>query len=216
MLLFGLSSHKSIVLYPLLAVGAFYLLRKFNKYSYVLYIFIFAISIGFIDVAMREGSETESFWGWYASLMVRRALMTPSIIDYYYIDFFSHNPYFFWSSSRLSLGLVEPPYDLTPPFLIGEAYFGSSQAGANTGYIGSGFAQAGMAGVVLYSFGVGVTLAILQSYGRYLGLPFVASITTTQVVTMISSTDFVTLFLTHGMLISLVLLAMARPLNPGR
>jgi hypothetical protein len=112
--------------------------------------------------------------------------------------------------------MIKPPYDLTSPFLIGEAYFGSSEIGANTGYVGSGFAQAGMAGVAIYAIGVGMIVAILQSYGRYLGLPFVGAIMMTQVVTMISSTDFVTLFLTHGMLISLVLLAMARPLHLGK
>jgi hypothetical protein len=214
--LFGISSHKSIVIYPIFSIILFYSIKKSRKYSYILYIFIFSLFISFADSFLYKNFNSESIWGWYASIMVRRAIMVPSIVDYYHIDFFSQNPYFFWASSRLTFGMIKPPYDLTSPFLIGEAYFGSSEIGANTGYVGSGFAQAGMAGVAIYAIGVGMIVAILQSYGRYLGLPFVGAIMMTQVVTMISSTDFVTLFLTHGMLISLVLLAMARPLHLGK
>lgn len=215
-ILFGISSHKSIVVYPISSFIVYFSIEKSKKYSYILYIFIFALLVSIFDSILYRNFNSESIWGWYTSIMVRRAIMVPSILDYYHIDFFSQNPYFFWASSRLTFGMINPPYDLTSPFLIGEAYFGSSQAGANTGYVGSGFAQAGMAGVAIYAIGVGMIVAILQSYGRYLGLPFVVAIMMTQIVTMISSTDFVTLFLTHGMLFSLVLLAMARPLHLGR
>lgn len=204
-LLFGFSSHKGILFYPVLSIGVFYALRHFGKYSIVLVVFILALIVGFLDGIFFTNTDGESIWGWYASLLIRRALMIPALIDYHHIEFFSQNPYLFWSSSRLSLGLIENPYDLRSAAVIGEEYFGSADAGANTGYIGSGFAQAGIVGVAIYAVGVGFVLSILHSYGRYFGLPFIAAIMMGQVMTMLVATDFVTLFLTHGMLISLVL-----------
>lgn len=214
--LFGISNHKAILAYPVFSIAVYFVTSRMRSYTLFLYIFFLALIIGYLDAFLYISFNSESIWGWYASIMVRRAFMIPALIDYHYIEFFSNNPFFLWSPSRITFGLIEIPYDLLYPFLIGEAYFGSSETGANTGYVGSGFAQAGVWGVVLYACGVGMVIAILRAYGRHLGLPFVTAITAGQVVTMISSTDFVTLFLTHGMLVSLILLTMVRPSSPRR
>ncbi len=79
---------------------------------------------------------------------------------------------------------------------------------ANTGFIGSGFAQAGMWGVFAYAVGAGLIVSILQTYSRYLGVPLVAAAMLIQFASMISATDFVTLFLTHGLFLALVILTL--------
>lgn len=209
-LLYGLTSHKGILLSPLLAVGSFVVLSRDGRYSVVLTLFILLLLFGLFATVMMAFPESSSLWSWYNTLFIRRALMIPALLDYYYINFFTDNPYYYWSSSRLTFGMMPDPYGIVPPKLMGEVYFGSADTSANTGFIGSGYAQAGLPGVIIYAFGVGLLFAIFQAYGTYLGLPFVVAATMGQVLTMIRATDFVTLFLTHGMLISLLLLAVAR------
>lgn len=212
LLLFGFTSHKAILLYALVSVGVFLVLSWSGRYGPILVAFLLALALGFADALLAAVTDPESPWGWYASLMIRRALMLPALIDYHYIAFFSENPWSMWSSSRLSFGLVPDPYGLPPARVIGEAYFESADTSANTGLVGSGFAQAGVWGMAAYALGAGLVVAVLDAYGRYLGLAVVAAAMTSQVMTMLVSTDFVTLFLTHGMLASLALLAVtARP-----
>lgn len=210
-LVFGFTTHKGAIFYPLMAVFIYFALKKSMSYSYILALIIGLICVSFFDVYMISENSTNGLFGLYSNFLVRRSIMVPSLLDYNYIEFFSENPWFFWSSSKLSLGLISQPYAVTAPYVIGEAFLGSLEAGANTGYIGSGFAQAGIWGTLLYAIGVGLVVAYINAQSRTIGLPLVAAIMTAPAVTMFSSTDFITLFLTHGMIVSLLLLSLIEP-----
>lgn len=209
-ILFGVSNHRGIIIYPIMTIFIFYALNLSNQYSSVLILLISALVVAMIDSVLFFSIGQESIWGWYVDLFVRRGLMIPALLDYHHIEFFSENPKYFWASSRLSFGMVQNPYGIQSPNVIGEAYFNNVENAAGTGFIGSGFAQAGMVGVVLYSVGVGIVIAILQAFGRYLGLPLVAAVMIVQIATMLTATDFVTMFLTHGLFASFILLAIIR------
>lgn len=137
--------------------------------------------------------------------------MVPAMLNYFYIDFFSNNPPVFWSGSRISLGLLDYPYELAVPNLIGDAFLSNPKNSANTGYIGSGFSQAGILGVVLYSIGVGFVISLFNALGEKLGHAIVVAAVSAQIVTMVLSADFLTMFLTHGLLVSIVCLLAVRP-----
>ncbi|RFC66758.1 MULTISPECIES: hypothetical protein [Mesorhizobium] len=207
-IMFGFTGHKGIVLYIIMSIGIFFALKFYNGYLMALIGVMFLLVLSYFDAIYYLESDGYDNWGWFVSIIARRGLMVPTLLDYFHIAFFQNNDKYLWSTSRLTLGLVVNPYGVPLPNLIGSEYLNSDLTAANTGYIGSGFAQAGFWGVVFYSAGVGLVLAYLNAFGRKLGLPFVASIVTAQVATMFSSTDFITLFLTHGMLVSIVLLAM--------
>jgi hypothetical protein len=213
LLLFGFTSHKSMIFYPLIAAALYYVLNRSADYSRILLLIVTAVAICVVDVALMILNGPDSVWGWYTSLFLRRALFIPPLLDFHYIEFFSSYPPIYWADSRLTFGLLENPYDLSAPYLIGNVYFGDD-TGANTGFIGSGFAQASWLGALLYSVGAGLTVALLNAHGRRQGVAFVSSVTAVQVVTMFSSTDFVTLFLTHGMLLSFLLLGFIDPPPP--
>jgi len=207
-LMFGFTGHKGVVVYIMMAIAIFFALKFYNGYLLALVGVNLMLVASYFDVLYYLDSDIDSEFGWLSSIFVRRGLIVPSFLDYSYIEFFYDNQKYLWSTSRITFGLIENPFGIPLPNLIGFEYFNSEITAANTGYIGSGFAQAGIWGVVFYSIGVGLVLACMQSFGRKLGLPFVASIVTAQVATMFLSTDFVTLFLTHGMLVSIILLAM--------
>ena len=58
---------------------------------------------------------------------IRRLLFTPPMLDERYVEFFSVNPLYYWSTSRFSFGFIKNPYDTSAPFVIGLEYFGSSK-----------------------------------------------------------------------------------------
>lgn len=77
-------------------------------------------------------------------------MFVPQILDYCYYDFFNNN-YLYWSNSFLK-GVLNYPYDVTSPRLIGEVYFNKEDMAANNGLISDGFSNAGWIGVLITIF----------------------------------------------------------------
>ncbi|RUM96282.1 hypothetical protein EET67_19155 [Pseudaminobacter arsenicus] len=205
-LLFGFISHRGVLIYPFISAGIYIVLAKSPQFSRVLIVLMIIFLIGFIDAAMYFMVGAGSIWGWFVDIIVRRGLMLPALLDFNHIEFFWDNPRYYWSASRLTMGMIPSPYELPPANLIGKEFFQNPATSANTGFIGNGFAQAGFWGMIAYSICVGLVIAFLDAYGRYLGLPLVAAMLSVQMMTMFTGTDFLTMFLTHGMLASLVVL----------
>ncbi|MGX5711652.1 hypothetical protein ACWKWJ_03045 [Sphingopyxis terrae subsp. ummariensis] len=210
-MLFGFTSHKSILFYPFVITGFYIFLSKFNRYSIIIYIVISMLALGVASEVYSASTGVNLGLDWYNTLLIRRVLMIPPLLDYHYIEFFTGSPKYYWSSSSITFGLVQNYYSISAPNLIGEVYFSDPDVSANAGFIGSGFSQAGVAGVLLYAAGVGGIFSIFQTYGRYLGQSFVAAATVGQVVSMLRSADLLTMFLTHGLLVSLLLLVVISP-----
>ena len=210
-MLFGLTSHKSIVFYVIFSFILYILWNYWRKGWVVSAVFGAALVLAAIDAFIFRFAGWDWLWGWYASLGVRRALLVPALLNYLHLDFFWQNPQALWANSKITLGLIDYPYDLPIPNLIGREYYGSSETSANTGYLGSGFAQAGPVGLIAYSIGVGLVIAILDALGRKIGHRVVVAAASAQVVTMVLSADFVTMFLTHGLFVSVLVLLAIRP-----
>lgn len=215
-IMFGLTSHKVMAFMPLAVCGTFLLLSWRSGYLSVLRIFCALAAILSVGVITFPYFGVSSSWGWFESLFMWRSLIVPAMLDYLYIDFFSENAKYYWSISKVSLGLVDVPHNgVSAPHLIGSVYFGNQGMEADTGFIGSGFAQAGLFGVFLYAIGTGLIIAFFQTYGRYLSVPLVAAATLGLFLPLIQASDFVALFLTHGLLLTLVVLASLREQKVG-
>lgn len=211
--LFGFTSHKAMVLYPLIAVVLYYSLEKSADFSKVLLLAVAVMGLCLLDIYFLELYGDQSIWGWFTSIFLRRALFVPPLLDFYYLEFFSRHMPMYWSDSRLTLGLIENPYGITAPYLVGEAYFGN-ETGANTGFIGSGFGQARIVGTLLYSVGAGLVVALINAHSERQGVAFVTSIMAVPALTMFTSTDFITLFLSHGVLLAFLLLGLIERPSP--
>lgn len=209
-ILFGLTSHKTMVIMPFLSIGVFFLLSQRPSFLPILISFSALLLLVAIAAIFDSGMNPSSIWGSVETMFVRRALFVPAMIDYDYIEFFAGGDKYYWSTSKLSFGLLDIPYnETTPPMLIGMTYFGPGNS-ANTGFIGSGFAQAGLFGTFIYAVGVGLLIGFFQTCSRYMGIPLVITATIGLFSSMIQSTDFVTLFLTHGLVPALLILASMR------
>lgn len=210
-IIFGLTAHKGVLFSPFLVIAVYYAVFYFRYNYFIIFGLIAGLAIGIIVSFLADLDAPGTAGVLYNTLIIRRVLMVPAVLSHYYLDFFSYNPQYYWSSSSFSFGITDNPYGVPPPILIGEVFFDGDDTSANTGFIGSGFAQAGLWGVTLYSFGAGLLIAIFNTYGRFLGLPFIVAVMIRPMQTMLLSTDFPTLFLTHGMLLLLLLM----PLLPA-
>jgi hypothetical protein len=208
-LTFGFTSHKSIFFFPLLTVFFYYACTKTSVTKYIIGIAIFAMLVSIVDFFY------DILGGWAGYLITGRIFMVPSLLSYDYYDFFSNNTWYWWSTSKITLGLLASPYDSTAPFVIGERYFSAPEMSANVGLYGSGYAQAGLFGALLYAAAGGLVVAYFNGQAKRLGVAMVLPFVIVQITTMLISSDFLTLLLTDGVAVSIVLLQVLKTPAPG-
>ena len=99
----------------------------------------------------------------------------------------------------------EYPYDKNFPFLIGE-YLKKPDTYANTGFIAVSFAHAGLWGIVFYTILASVIMNIIN-YFIVDKMKFIQfSIILLPIFTFFTVTDLTTTILTHGLLVSILLI----------
>jgi len=206
-ILFGFTHHKSVFFTPLIVLAFFVLFGKIKSSANIGWIFILIPIISLFEIHILKYLLTIEIPGFFTSYAVRRSLLVAPLLDNIYIEFFTDNTKYYWSTSKFSLGLVDSPSSVSAPFLIGSTVFDDQDMSANAGYLGSGFANAGIFGSALYAIVLGLLISLLNSYGRILGHVLVASVSVVLLVTIVTSTDLTTAILTHGLLGLLLMLS---------
>lgn len=206
-LIFGLTAHKSPLFYPLLVLGV-YLASSRKQLALLLGVAVVALlGLSLADFWMARHYDDEVY-GWTGKLVMRRVFFLPAQLNFMYYDFFSRNEWVWFSNSKLTLGLANYPYDLPVTHLIGREYFDSESMGANTGWFGSGYMQAGFAGVLLYAAVIAAVFCYVDECARRSGKQ--ALMTAAVVVplfALLTSSDLLTAFFTHGLYLNLLVLA---------
>jgi hypothetical protein len=203
-LMFGMLHQKTILFLPFVAAALYLLSSSDRVIKYITYGFIFVVGISSIELIILKllGGDNIAL---YTSFVVRRIFFLPPLVDNIYINYFFDAPKILWSSSRLGLGIIDNPYDLPAPFLIGLDIFGAEGMSANTGIIGSGYSHAGITGVVIYSVLFGLLVSLINEFGKKIGHEIVFASSISIVISILISTDFTTAILTHGLLILIIL-----------
>jgi hypothetical protein len=206
-LFFGLAAHKAILAYPLLVVCLYAVAGS----RWCASLFVLGLTMLVSVSALLLSSTEHPAAVFFASLAVRRGLILPAELTSTYLTWFLENPYVWWAESKLSLGALQSPYSVRIVHLIGLEFSGSLDMGANVGWIGSGYANAGPVGVLLYALGIGLLIALLSAFANTLDARIVVAANAPLVVTVLYASDFVTSLLTHGILVSLVVLSSVKP-----
>ena len=198
-LLFFLSGHKS-VLQGLFIVIFFYLLSKTkNTRILILYGFCGLLIISTAAYLINPSS-------YISSILIRRLLFLPVKINFTYLEYFSIHDKIYWSNSILK-SIYQYPYDLKPAFLIGDYLYSSKDpVHANTGFIASGYMQAGYFGVLIYTFLSVLIFKLINTYSLRNSKFISFSILFIPINTLFFSSDFFTTLLTHGLLIAILCL----------
>lgn len=202
-MLFAMTGHKSMLFSPFMVVGAFVIFSRGWPYTRFLMVVSGASLVAIADWLYGNGL--------FVNMFGRRGLMLPAELTDHYVDFFvvQERSKYWWSLSRITFGMVTPPYDLPIARQIGWYAFNNDSNSANVGFVGSGIAQAGMLGVVIYSFLVGLTIVLFGSISRRIGTPVVLAASIFAMASMFLSSDTLTMFFNHGVLVLLVLLMIA-------
>lgn len=200
-LMFSLTNHKDPLFYPLGVIGLYYMF-KFKKIL-ILVVSSFVLCLVAAEVSLYFSGPEEND---IAALFTRRSVILPAGINFDYYQFFSHHPLVYMSDSKLTLGLVEYPYRLNPQFLLGEYYFNDKDMSLNTGWLGTGYMHFGEFGLILYGFVIGLLLRLLDKIAYNKDKGFAASLVAIPFMTMFTSSDVMTVLLTHGLFVAYLLL----------
>ncbi|MDN7124514.1 hypothetical protein J6I90_06435 [Pseudidiomarina sp. 1APP75-32.1] len=197
---YGVTGHKSLILYPLMILGIYFGTQYSRKT-----IFIPAISTMSILLPL----------GWYfissdillGSMFIRRVYFLPAQLTYQYIEFFSNNEFVFWSNSVLA-SFIDYPYDIGLGDLIGRSM--GTEMNANNGFVASGYAHAGLFGVLVYSVLLGLLIRVIDVWSKPLPIWFALALVIIPLRNALTASDLLTVILTHGLFLAMMILLVMR------
>ena len=131
-----------------------------------------------------------------------RFFYLPGMLNLWYFDFFSENPYNFFNGSKIGILFGIENYNIPLGFVIDGAHGGAGM-NANTGIFASVFAEIGYLGLFLFSFILGISISILNLLYKKFNIFGYLILINTAFLTVNSPLN--DLFLTHGLLVLLVL-----------
>lgn len=199
--IFTLAGFKT-ALFSVLAVWfLFLLLGKRNPIHLIIISLLFLYALSFFVFSL---GDNLLFLG-----ILRRVFVIPGIQSAYYYEYFSINPPVLLGHSILK-GFSEQPQ--TPPaFLIGYAYYGRLETSANANFWADGFANFRFVGVLIVTLMLAALLWVVDSVSSKHALRFTLPALVTAAYTLTNSALSTTL-ITHGLLLTLLLLWLAPPL----
>ena len=198
---FGISSHKSVLFFPFVILFVYVWFRNNKGLSIIPMSLTLVIFFSYLFFLFFEDIL-------YGSLFIRRVFFVPSFLTFAYYEFFTSEGFIYWSNSITS-SFIHYPYDLNPAKLIGD-YLGM-EAHANNSFLSTGYMHAGIPGVIFFSLIFVFILKIIDSLNynsKYIWIS--VAIMTTPIRSLIISADLSTAILTHGILISIILLTLYR------
>ena len=142
---------------------------------------------------------------WITSLFARRTLLVPAQLSFFYYDFFSNNAYTFLSQHHIFRNFLEYPYHLNPPHLIAEVYFNKPKMNAVNGIYGDAFMNFGFLGLFLWAFFLSLILRLFDFFQKEKKMTITIGAVAMPVMAFTNSA-LLTCLLTHGLLLSLMVL----------
>ena len=199
---FGVSAHKAILFLPIIVLAFYVYLKNTDSLTTIPLLFSFVIFMSMLAFYFNEKSLLPN-------LFVRRNFFVPAYLSFIYFDFFSKNPFSFWTGSVFNPFMVDQ-YSQPITKVVGD-WMGYEELNANNGYISSGYAQAGLFGVMIYTFILGVYLRWLNIFSRKVEYQWlVAALMLTPFRNLILASDLPTVFVTHGLIIATVMILFLR------
>lgn len=197
-LLFGFSGHKSALAGIFLIPLFYFMYRSRNSLS----LMIGGMSSFLLLMIAMLAYESASL---FLSVFVRRAFFVPAYLNYIYFDFFEVNQYYYWTNSSFNFISSNSVYNKPLAFVIGE-YLGDVGLAANTGFVASGYANAGYLGIGFYTVIMIILMNFINLLAKNREMFMVMAILIMPVNSLFISSDLPTSLLTHGLLLSLLFL----------
>lgn len=195
--LFVISGNKFVYFTSVLLIYFYYFGKDYV--SKINYFFLIALGL-FLLFPILDYGVIQVEKPILSGTFVNRFLFIPALLTQWYFDFFEGKPFYF-AESHLFNQVVNSPYDMPVGFLISKVYLHTTEAYANNGIVSDGFMNLGYIGVLLFSLIFSVVFGIFNSLNLnkgYFGLFF-------SIIYMILSVQFLSCFITGGILIFFIL-----------
>lgn len=194
---YAANAHKLVLFLPILCLSCWYYFRKSNSLTFFPKLLNYLLLLSLAIVTIYE-------YYYAGTLLIRRLFFVPANNSYAYYEFFSNNEYNYWSDSFLN-PFLESQYPNNVANTIGQ-FLGQDNMAANNGFISSGYANAGITGVIIYS----ILLAFILRFVNYLihnklqiWLPL--AILIVPISNTILNSDLLTTLLTHGLGVAIII-----------
>ncbi|GAF65021.1 hypothetical protein BTS2_1918 [Bacillus sp. TS-2] len=199
LIIFSITGHKSVFLSTVLIIGILICLQKSGRFFGV----IITLGLSFVTIVSYyiDGLMNTIT---LSTLFVRRLILTPGLLTGYYFDYFHENPKFYLSHSIFK-SIVDNPYSIPPPFLIGTTYFGRSEMAANANIWADAFANFGLIGIFVFSLILVIILWIFNSLSVTIN-PYISTLILGMVAWSMTDTGLLTSLLTHGVILALIVI----------
>ena len=185
---FCIDGTKGTFFILIISYLSYFLVDRFNKYEKHLPILL--MLIGIIGLFENKIINTINV----LSLIYRRMLFLPVIINNFYYDFFSHNEFDYFRQSLEILG--ESPYGGRIAHVIGDTYM-SLGTNANNGLFSDAYMNLGYLGVFIFPVLWVIVLKLFDGATKKLPIKMYATSAVTVTLLILSSTFFSNM-LTHG------------------
>lgn len=196
-LLFGFSSHKSVLFSAVVLVMFYYMTPIIFKKDTVTWCFIYL----YIIALFLYFSHITGLW----CLFFQRTFFAPAKLNFYYYDYFSANG-FDWFKQSFLRHFINSKYEVRIDHLIGFEYFNNIEQAANTGFLGSGYAQGGFVVMLFYSIIIGTLISLIVALSKKTHKGLAVGLTILPMTSLFTSGDLPTALLSGGLLIALFLL----------
>lgn len=206
MLSFGIDGLKSAFFMPFIVIAIVSFPERISAQRFKYYLLSGLTAITFLSML-----ENVLFRSHFVSeLIIRRVMFIPNYLSRCYYDFFrSHAPDYFRSSFLRFLGF-HSPYTTDSrgiTYMIGAFYFNRPTMNCNNGLVSDALTNLGKPGLVLMPILLVLVLRFFDRSSSHLDRRLSAT-TSLYLSYVILSTFLMTVLLTHGMLILIILLAM--------
>lgn len=197
---FGVTQHRIHLFVPVLVFMVYWLYAL--KISIArLYLMASAGVVGILVLTLAANLDA------VAAIVLRRAFFVPASAAFDWVAYFADKPKVLFADNLLE-GVTNSAYTgKSLPFLLGDHMAPGREISFNSGIIGAGFAQVGLLGVAFYAIVLGWIIKFVNSLIRQ-GVPvFVAAaLLIAPIRTAWADSDLFTALLSHGIVVSLVVL----------
>lgn len=137
-------------------------------------------------------------------LFVRRTLLLPARLSFYYHSFFSTHPYICLSNDIFKY-FIKYPYKLAPGYEVSIFFFNNPTMNSCNGIVGDGFANFGYIGMIVWALIISFVFMIMDLLSRNKDKQVAISVVAMSVVALLNS-PLMTDLTTHGILLGLIII----------
>lgn len=197
--IYMITAHKSFLFIPIAIIIICRILKKVDFFK-----FSTAVAAGGSFIILIHHIISKSLL--LPSILIRRFLLVPAHIKFSYYDFFSNNPYMYFSSGFFGhIFGITYPYDVNIANLIGDIYYNSPDMWTNTGYLADAYANMGYFGMCMISVLFVIILKAIDSLSVKVGRELVVGLSLFSILAL-NDGAFLTTLLTGGFLFLIVIL----------